>query len=76
MVVGDEFGKDAYGFAHCEVILLFILHHAIDQDLSGELGACKFFLHEFLTDGLDCRPLSSSYHRVLLFLLPELTHSV
>ncbi len=80
-LVGIESSRNIYvptacGFAHCEVVLFFISHHAVDQDLWGELGACESFLHEFLTDGLDCRPLPSGCHRPLTSLLPELTHGM
>lgn len=75
MLIGYKFGKYACCFAHCEVVLLFVVDESIDKDIRLELGIGESFLNEILSDRLNRWPLSSS-NCPLTSLLTQFAHCV
>ncbi len=75
MLVGHEFGDYASRFAHGQVILFFVVHHGVYEDIKRELYIGKSFFNEIVSDGFDCRPLSLRYCQ-LESLLSKFAHCV
>ncbi len=75
MFVGHEFGDYASRFSHGQVVLFFVVHHGVYENIRFELCIGKSFFDKIVSDGFDYRPLSPR-HCPLASLLSKFAHCI
>lgn len=75
VLIRDNFGNYACYFAHSLIILFFLMHHSVHENVWCELNRRESFLYELFSNGFNQR-LFSSFNDLFASLLAKFAYSM